>query len=77
MNLLGDTKSMERSISLLETVAEDCDEPLLDLKTGVESLWLGSMAGASKKSRAALARKLGIKGFSILSESETRTTLAL
>ena len=69
MNLIGDCLSMETSTMILDTVAEDCDEPLLDLRAGVESLWLGSMAGASLKSRAALARRMGIKGYTFLSDN--------
>ena len=61
--------SMAKSNEILDSVAEDYDEPVLDLKVSMESLYLGPMVGASQKSRAAFARTHGVKGSSILSDN--------
>ena len=57
------------SRSILETVSEDYDEPFLALKHGIESLYLGSMADASKRSRVAKATREDIKGISFLADN--------
>ena len=64
-NLLGDCYSSQVARKILSRVAEDHDEPLLDLQAGVESLWLGDMTGAPLRSRRAMAKRMEVNGFTL------------
>ena len=57
------------SRSILETVSEDYDEPFIAIKNGVESLYLGSMANATKRTRIAKATREDIRGISFLADN--------
>ena len=50
-------------------MSEDYDEPFLAIKHGIESLYLGSMADASKRSRSAKATREDIKGICFLADN--------
>ena len=73
-NRLGDCYSKQTSRQILETICEDYDEPILTMKEGVESLYMGTMATASLKSRRALARRLGITGFNFFPDNVGRVS---
>ena len=64
-NLMGDCYSRQVAKKILSSVAEDHDEALLDLQAGVESLWLGDMTGAPLRSRRAMAKRMGVNGFTL------------
>ena len=62
---MGDCYSRQVAKKILSSVAEDHDEALLDLQAGVESLWLGDMTGAPLRSRRAMAKRMGVNGFTL------------
>ena len=74
-NRMGDSFSKKTSLRILEKICEDYDEPIVAMKTEVESLYLGTMATASYKSRRALARRLGITGYGFFPDNVGRVCL--
>ena len=64
-NLMGDCYSSKVAKQILGSVAENNDEALLELQAGVESLWRGKMTGAPLRSRRAMAKRMGINGFTL------------
>ena len=73
-NQLGDTVSRKVSLSVLDDVAEDFDQPVLKIKREVESLYRGSM---STRSRNAMASRLQIKGGSIFADNVGKVYLSV
>ena len=69
MNLMGDSYCSVVGRKILETVCEDHDEEILNLKNGVDSLFTGPMAGATFRSRRSMAQREGINGFTILPDN--------
>ena len=57
------------SRNILETVSEDYDEPFIAIKHGIESLYLGSMANATKRTRIAKATREDVKGICFLADN--------
>ena len=50
-------------------MSEDYDEPFLAIKHGIESLYLGNMADATKRKRNARATREDIRGISFLADN--------
>ena len=73
-NMMGDCYSKQTSLHILEKICEDYDEPIVAMKDEVESLYMGTMATASQKSRRALARKMGITGYSFYPDNVGRVS---
>ena len=71
---LGDSFSKQESLIILEKISEDYKEPILDLKAGVESLYLEGMSMLSKRSRTALAKRRGIRGYVALADNVGRVS---
>ena len=65
-NRLGDSVSRKVSLSVLDTVSEDYDKPVLDAKNDVEALYLG---GLTARGRRALATRRNIKGGSLFGDN--------
>ena len=73
-NRMGDSYSKQTSKILLEKVCEAYDEPVWAMKAEVEGLYMGTMANASYKSRRALAKRLGITGYSFYADNVGRVS---
>ena len=71
---LGDCYSKQESLIILEKISEDYHEPILALKAGVEHLYLGGMKQLSQRSRSALARRMGVKGYVVLADNVGRVS---
>ena len=73
-NKLGDAYSKKEGLNILETVCEEYDAPVVALKKGVESLYVGRMAKATAKHRKAMATRLSIRGFSFYVDNVGRVS---
>ena len=62
LNQLGDSYSKKTSLKMMDAACQGHDCEILAIKRGVESLWLGKMAGATPRARQRMAKKLGITG---------------
>ena len=71
---LGDSFSKKESLVILESISVDHHEPILALKAGVESLYLGRMMDASKRSRRAMARRMDIRGYDVMADNVGRVS---
>ena len=65
-NRMGETVSRKASLRDLDRVTEDHDELTKHLKSQVDLLYEGEL---TPRSRAALAMRLGVKGFAIFGDN--------
>lgn len=77
MNQLGDSYGQKTSRAVLDAASEGHDEPVLKMKTDVESLYLGSMVNASARSRKSLAYRCGINGYSFFGDNVGKVSSSL
>ena len=63
-NRLGDCYSKEEAWKLMQGASDGYDAPIMAMKKGVESLYLGKMSEASARQRKAMAMQHSIFGYS-------------
>ena len=67
-NALGDSYGKKESLRLLEHACDGFDTPVLEMKKAVESLYLSGLS-TSARARAAMARRLNIRGFGFFADN--------